>query len=54
MEFNLEDKVNRLNELYSRKEMGLNLTNIELKEQQLLREELLNYFKYACINRQNK
>lgn len=52
MEFNLKEKVNRLNEFYSRREMGLTLTDLELKEQQILREELLNYFKYACTNRQ--
>lgn len=47
MESNLYQKVNRLNELYNKLETMKALTEAEYKEQGMLREELVNYFKYA-------
>lgn len=41
----MQYKVNRLNELYSKSEMGTPLTNDELTEQAVLRDELINFFK---------
>lgn len=45
MDKNMKMKVDRLNELYSRAEMGTPLTNAELTEQAMLRDEMINYFK---------
>ena len=45
MESNLRLKINRLNELYSRSESGNSLTNEELTEQAILRDEIINILK---------
>ncbi len=50
----LLNKVNRLNELFSKQENGINLTNQELTEQSVLRDELINYFQFAIRNSENK
>lgn len=47
MNSTLQSKVNRINELFIKAEMKGGLTENEMKEQLLLREELVNYFKYA-------
>lgn len=47
MQSKLIEKVNRLNELNTKKEMGQELMTSELNEQKILREELLNYIKFA-------
>lgn len=47
MDNNLFQKVNRLNELYAKKESGNTLTPEELTEQSILRDEFINYFQYA-------
>ena len=47
MESGLLKKVERLNELYSKKETGNMLTEAELTEQSVLRDEIINYFQYA-------
>ncbi len=47
MDNNLQLKINRLNELYTKVESGEQLTNVELNEQALLRDEIINYFKYV-------
>lgn len=47
MESALLKKVERLNELYSKKETGNTLTEAELTEQSVLRDEIINYFQYA-------
>lgn len=51
MDSNLFQKVNRLNELYAKLEAMKALTEPEYKEQGMLREELINYFKYAMDKR---
>lgn len=50
----LDLKVQRLNELYSKKERGNMLTNQELTEQSVLRDEIINYFQFALRNDENK
>lgn len=47
MESALLKKVERLNELYVKKETGNMLTEAELTEQSVLRDEIINYFQYA-------
>lgn len=47
METNLLQKIRRLNDLYSKYETMKALTDAEYNEQGMLREEILNYFKYA-------
>ena len=47
MDNNIMSKVNRLNELYLKVEQGIELTAIELNERAILRDELINYFKYT-------
>ena len=47
MNNNLQLKIDRLNELYSKVENGNQLNNSELNEQALLRDEIINYFKFA-------
>ena len=47
MNSNLQSKIDRLNELYSKVENGNQLNNSELNEQALLRDEIINYFKFA-------
>ena len=47
MESALLKKVERLNELYAKKETGNMLTEAELTEQSVLRDEVINYFQYA-------
>jgi uncharacterized protein YnzC (UPF0291/DUF896 family) len=47
MDNNLQFKINRLNELYSKVESGNQLSNPELNEQSVLRDEIINYFKFA-------
>lgn len=47
MDNSLKIKVNRLNELYNKVESGNQLTTSEQSEQALLRDELINYFKFA-------
>lgn len=47
MDSNLLNKVNRLNELYLKAENGNPLTDFELSEQSVLRDEIINYFKFA-------
>ena len=54
MDNNLQFKVNRLNELYSKVESGEQLSNIELNEQALLRDEIINYFKYVMTKMSKK
>ena len=46
-------KVNRLNELFSKQENGINLTSQELTEQSVLRDELINYLQFAIRNSEN-
>ena len=47
MDSKMHMKVDRLNELYSKSEIGNNLTNEELTEQAVLRDEIINFFKNA-------
>lgn len=47
MDVDMKSKINRLNELYAKQENGEPLTNVELNEQSILREEVLNYFNYV-------
>lgn len=47
MDNNLQLKINRLNDLYSKVESGEQLTNLELNEQAMLRDEIINYFKFV-------
>lgn len=47
MESGLLKKIERLNELYAKKETGNMLTEAELTEQSVLRDEVINYFQYA-------
>ena len=47
MDNNLMSKVNRLNELYLKVEQGVELTALELNERAILRDELINYFKFT-------
>lgn len=47
MDNGLTKKVERLNELYSKKELGGRLTEQELTEQSVLRDELINYFQFS-------
>ena len=47
MDSNLINKVNRLNELYYKVESGNELTNLELNERAILRDEIINYFKFS-------
>ncbi len=47
MDNGLVKKVDRLNELYKKKEQGSQLTEQEMTEQSVLRDELINYFQYA-------
>ncbi len=56
MDSNLKDKVNRLNELYSKIESGMELTIAELNERAVLRDEIINYFKFSIekLNERNK
>lgn len=53
MDRGLKDKVNRLNELYSKVESGMELTATELNERAVLRDEIINYFKFS-IDKINK
>lgn len=54
MDNNLKAKVDRLNELYVKAESGTPLNNLELNEQAFLRDELINYFKFAVSKLSNK
>lgn len=54
MDNNLQLKVNRLNELYAKVESGNQLSSAELSEQALLRDEIINYFKYAISKMSKK
>ena len=47
MDNNLMGKVNRLNELYAKVESGADLTPLELNERAILRDEIINYFKFS-------
>ena len=47
MDNNLMSKVNRLNELYFKLESGAELTALELNERAVLRDEIINYFKFS-------
>ncbi|MBP3200814.1 MAG: hypothetical protein J6M39_04130 [Lachnospiraceae bacterium] len=47
MENNLMNKVNRLNELYLKIESGNELSAVELNERAILRDEIINYFKFT-------
>lgn len=47
MDQNLQFKVSRLNELFVKAENGEKLSTLELREQASLRDELINYFKFA-------
>ena len=47
MDSNMQIKVNRLNELFAKIESGQQLNNSELNEQAILRDELINYFKFT-------
>lgn len=47
MDNGLVKKVDRLNELYKKKEQGSQLTEQEMTEQSVLRDELINYFQFA-------
>lgn len=47
MENNLMNKVNRLNELYLKTESGNELSAVELNERAILRDEIINYFKFT-------
>ena len=40
-------KIERLNELYAKLESGQELTAVELNERAVLRDEIINYFKFA-------
>ena len=40
-------KIERLNELYAKLESGQELTAVELNERAILRDEIINYFKFA-------
>ena len=59
MDNNLMNKVNRLNELYFKMESGSELTALELNERAVLRDEIINYFKFTIdkmksLNNKNK
>lgn len=55
MDNNLFQKANRLNELYAKKESGKQLTNEELTEQSILRDEFINFFQYEIrMNNEKK
>ena len=55
MDSDLTTKVERLNQLYIKKESGNRLTDAELTEQSVLRDELINYFQYVIrINSEKK
>lgn len=47
MDNGLVKKVDRLNELYKKKEQGSQLTEQEMTEQSVLRDELINCFQFA-------
>lgn len=47
MDNNLMGKVNRLNELYFKIESGAELTALEQNERAILRDEIINYFKFS-------
>ena len=47
MNTNVQMKINRLNELYSKLERGYQLSPLELNEQAVLRDEVIAYFKMA-------
>ena len=47
MDSNLQNKINRLNDLYVKVESGNPLSANELTEQSILRDEIINYFKFA-------
>ena len=49
----LNKKVERLNELYAKKEAGARLSDQELTEQSVLRDELINYFQFAIRSSSN-
>lgn len=46
-----QEKIKILNDLYTKSASGIPLTEKEVNEQNLLREEFLNYFKFAISNR---
>ena len=54
MDSNLQLKINRLNELFAKMESGIQLSNIELNEQSVLRDEIINYFKFAVTKIKKK
>ena len=54
MDSNLQLKINRLNDLYAKVESGEQLTNVELNEQAMLRDEIINYFKYVMTKMAQK
>lgn len=54
MDYNLKDKVNKLNALYLKKESGKELSEFEMREQLELRQELINYFHFAITKRAKK
>ena len=47
MDNGLTKKIERLNELYTKKERNGNLTEQELTEQSVLRDEIINYYQFA-------
>ena len=47
MDSNLQLKVKRLNELYLKSETNNGLTEYELQEQSILRDEIITYFNFA-------
>ena len=53
MDSNLINKVNRLNELYHKVETGNELTNVELNERAILRDEIINYFRFHKYEKQH-
>lgn len=54
MDNNLQLKINRLNELYAKAESGNQLSDPELNELSVLRDEIINYFKFAMTKIKKK
>ncbi|MBO6134201.1 MAG: DUF896 domain-containing protein [Lachnospiraceae bacterium] len=53
MDSSLAKKVERLNELYKKKESTNRLSEEELTEQSVLRDEIINYFQFAIRSSAN-
>ena len=47
MDNELIKKIERLNELYTKKERNIALSEQELTEQSVIRDEVINYYQFA-------